>query len=184
MTLRSSTILVIITSLAIMVFVVWVLGSLLAVLPPLFVATVERAITTEVSAAEMGQGARGLNIGKLTLTGLALLAATDLTIIAYLNLNNDFVALGTVLIMLIATHYLDLDNPPIMALAVIPLVFLHRTDLRISYMVIIGVILSQAIPPAMKWIIDRVLTRSRMNELLMCNTSHASNSSFGATREI
>jgi hypothetical protein len=141
-TLRATVIIV--CSLGLMVLALWLVRSPLAVLPPLFVASVENANTSEP---------RGIR--RLSLTALVLVAAIELSILLYLNLNVDLVVVITVFIALLVASKLNLESPPILALAIIPIVFDHPTDLRVSYLIVIGVVLSQFVPPAIAWAIDR-----------------------------
>jgi hypothetical protein len=135
--------LVIVCSLGLMILALWIVRSPLAVLPPLFVATVENANSSVPRS-----------IHRLSLTALVLLAAIELTILLYVNLNVDLVVIITVLIALRVVSKLNLESPPILALAIIPLVFDHPTDLRISYLIVIGVVLSQFAPLTIAWAID------------------------------
>lgn len=143
--IRPRTIGIIVGSLALMVIAVWLTRSPLAVLPPLFVAAVENA------NAPTARGPR-----QLSMTALALLCAIELTIVLFVNLNVVFVILITIALALIATAKFEIESPPILALAIIPTVFPHATDLRISYLILIGIALSQVGPPAIAWSLDRI----------------------------
>jgi|GEM_PF-2070310 len=136
---------IIVGALALMVIAAWLTRSPIAVLPPLFVATVENANAPTARSAR-----------QLSLTALALLGAIELTIVLYVNLNAVFVILITVALALIVIAKFELESPPILALAIIPTVFTHGTDLRISYLILIGIALSQVGPPAVAWIVDRI----------------------------
>lgn len=146
--LRST--IIIVGSLGVMVLAVWIVHSPLAVLPPLFVATVENA------NAPKARGAR-----QLTWTALAILGAIELTIFLFVNLNSNFVVLITLAFALVLVTKLGIESPPILALAIIPLVFSHATDLRISYLIVIGVALSQIAPPLVASATDGLLSLVR-----------------------
>ncbi|KJE75538.1 hypothetical protein [Ferrimicrobium acidiphilum] len=140
-TLRTTVIIA--CSLGLMILALWLARSPLAVLPPLFVASVENANTSEPRS-----------IRRLSLTALVLLASIELSILLYLNLNVDLVVVITVLIALLVVSKLNLESPPILALAIIPIVFDHPTDLRVSYLIVIGIVLSQIAPVTVAWVID------------------------------
>ncbi len=150
-TVTLRTTLMIVCSLGLMILALWIVRSPLAVLPPLFVATVENANSFEARS-----------IRRLSLTALMLLAAIELTIVLYVNLNVDVVVIITVFIVLVVVNKLNLESPPILALAIIPLVFDHPTDLRISYLIVIGVVLSQFAPLAIAWAIDHTPVIARI----------------------
>lgn len=134
---------IIVCSLALMILALWIVRSPIAVLPPLFVATFENANAPERRS-----------IRRLSLTTVMLLAAIELTILLYVNLNVDWVVMITVAFVLLVVSKLNLESPPILALSIIPLVFNHQTDLRISYLIVIGVVLSQVGPPVVTWLLE------------------------------
>jgi hypothetical protein len=148
-TLRST--LMIVCSLGSMILALWIVRSPLAVMPPLFVATVENANSSEPRSMH-----------RQSLTALVLLAAIELTIVLYVNLNVDVVVIITVLIALLVVSKLNLESPPILALAIIPIVFDHTADLQISYLVVIGVLLSQFAPRTIAWAIDHTAVIARL----------------------
>ncbi len=133
-TLRST--IIIVGSLGTMVLAVWLVHSPLAVLPPLFVAAVENANAPK---------ARGVR--QLSWTALAILGAIELTILLFLTLNSNFVVLVTILLTLVLVTRFAIESPPILALAIIPIVFNHANDVHISYLILIGIALSQIAPP-------------------------------------
>ncbi len=141
------TTLVIIISLAIMVVALWLVHSPVAVLPPLFVAAVENA-----------NAHHARSIRQLGVTALVLLGAIELTIVLVVNLDFIFVILITVLLALFASAKLEIESPPVLALAIIPIVFDHAIDVRISYLILIGIGLSQIAPPAVTFALDHMFT--------------------------
>ncbi|WP_298347746.1 hypothetical protein [Ferrimicrobium sp.] len=151
--LRST--IIIVGSLGVMVLAVWIVHSPLAVLPPLFVATVENA------NAPKGRGVR-----QLTWTALAILGAIELTILLFINLNSNFVVLITLTLALILVTKREIESPPILALAIIPIVFGHATDLRITYLIVIGVALSQIAPPLVASATDGLFSLVRPHRVI------------------